>query len=118
MLTVNNYPDAKDGDGLAQMANAVLESYKSAGAVVIRTSSIPRTSTREAEHFIAVMFERPNFAEAAFAKFRIREGKGSSLVYSHRTYGKTAGTLLRKWLTANGEKREKAINGLVQWPSK
>lgn len=51
MITVNGYPDARDGDALGR-ANAV-ENYKSHGARVLKTSSVPRTANRPAEHFIA-----------------------------------------------------------------
>jgi hypothetical protein len=63
MITINLYPSAHDGDALAVKANAVLENYKSHGGRVLRTDSIPRTPDRPAEHFIAVVFGRPNFLE-------------------------------------------------------
>jgi hypothetical protein len=41
MITINLYPSAHHGDGLAVKANAVLENYKSHGGRVLRTNSVP-----------------------------------------------------------------------------
>ena len=109
MITINDYPGVDDGDRMAGVANTVLEQYKSAGGKVVRTNSVPATSVKPAEHFIAVMFGRPDFAEAAFARFVIVDGKAHSLVYSHRFYGDKAGDELGEWLKANGEKTEEAL---------
>ena len=61
MMTVNAYPDVQDGERLAQTTNAVLDNYKRQQAKVLKTDSVPRTADRPAEHFIAVVFGRPNF---------------------------------------------------------
>jgi hypothetical protein len=114
MITVNGYPNASDGEGLAAMANAVLENYKKHQAKVLKTHSVPRTPDRPAEHFIAVAFTRPNFIEIAFARFKLVEGKGFSFVYSHRIYGEGIGDPMSAWLSANGEEVEKA---LLEWSS-
>jgi hypothetical protein len=87
MITMNVYPDAHDGDALAAKANAVLENYKSHHGKVLRTNSLPRTPDRPAEHFIAVVFGRQNFIEVALARFKLVDGTGCSIVYSHRIYG-------------------------------
>lgn len=118
MLTVNAYPNARNGDQLAATANAVLETYKKAGGAVLRTNSVPRTKGKEAEHFIAVIFVGPQFAEAAFARFRIRGGAAESLVYSHRIYGKSLSDAIGKWVAANGPAREKSLMALSAWPTK
>jgi hypothetical protein len=78
MITVNVYPDVHDGDALAAKANAVLENYKNHNGRMLRTNSIPRTQDRPAEHFIAVVFGRPNFIEVAFARFELVKGTGCS----------------------------------------
>lgn len=109
MVTINDYPDAKDGDKLAAMANGVLENYKAHKAVIVRTDSIPRTETKAAEHLIVVLFPQPTFIEAAFARFVLRDGVGASVVYSHRIYSKKAGDTMSKWLQANGPKIEKEL---------
>ena len=114
MITVNGYPNVADGDGLATMANAVLENYKSHQARVLKTSSVPRTPDRPAEHLIAVVFGRPNFIEVAFARFKLMDGKGCSFVYSHRIYGEKIGDQMSVWLSANGPEIEKA---LMEWKS-
>ncbi|MEY2562767.1 MAG: hypothetical protein QOH88_960 [Verrucomicrobiota bacterium] len=117
MITVNDYPDVEDGDSLATTANAVLENYKNAKAKVIKTNSVPRTPSRPAEHFIVVLFNRPAFAEVAFARFKLLDGKGHSYVCSHRAYGEKAGEQASAWLSANGSKIEKALMGWTSMPS-
>ena len=66
MVTVNIYPKAQSGEALADVANAVLENYKTHQASVIRTTSVPRFRNNPAEHLIVVMFGRPEFLEAGF----------------------------------------------------
>jgi hypothetical protein len=112
MITINVYPDTHDGEALATKANAVLENYKSHKGRVLRTSSIPRTPKQPAEHFIAVVFGRPNFIEVAFARFKIVDGLGCSIVYSHRIYGEKIGDQMSTWLKTNGAKKEKV---LMEW---
>jgi hypothetical protein len=114
MITVNVYPTAHDGDALAVKANAVLENYKTHGGHVLRTDSVPRTPDRPAEHFIAVVFGRSNFLEAAFARLKVMDGLGCSIVYSHRIYGEKVGNEMSKWLGDNGSKIEKM---LMDWNS-
>jgi len=103
---------ADDGDALAVKANAVLENYKSHGGRVLRTNSIPRTPDRPAEHFIAVVFGRPNFLEMAFARFKLVDGVGTSIVYSHRIYGEKIGDQMSNWLNDNDPKMEKMM---MEW---
>lgn len=117
MITVNVYPDVRDGDALAAAANGVLENYKNHGAKVLKTSSVPRTSDRPAEHFIAVVFGRPNFIEVAYARFRLADGTGCSIVYSHRLYGEKIGDHMSAWLKSNGVATEKALMEWKDMPS-
>ena len=114
MITLNAYPEARDGDALAAKANAVLENYKSHKAMVLKTSSVPRTADREAEHLIAVVFGRPEFIEVAFARFKMVDGTGCSVVYSHRIYGEKIGDQMSAWLKSNGPAVEKE---LMEWSS-
>jgi hypothetical protein len=114
MITVNVYPTVRDGDGLAQTANAVLENYKKHQARVLKTSSVPRTSDRLAEHFIAVVFTQPTFIEIAFARLKVVDGTGCSFIYCHRFYGEKIGDQASAWLEANGRGIEKA---LMEWNS-
>ena len=109
MITVDGYPDAHDGDALAAKANAVLENYKNHQATVLRTMSVPRTRERPAEHLIAVLFARPAFSEVAFARFKLVDGEGCSVVFSHRIYGEKSSTQMREWIKANGPALEKAL---------
>ncbi len=114
MITVNGYPNVADGDQLAATANAVLENYKKHQARVLKTRSVPRTAEHPAEHLIAVMFTQPDFVEVAFARFKLLDGKGCSLVYSHRIYGKEMGDKMSAWLKANGQAMETT---LMEWSS-
>ncbi len=117
MMTVNGYPGVGDGDSLATTANAVLENYKKHQAKVLKTNSVPRTANRAAEHFIAVVFGRPDFIEVAFARFKLVDGKGFSFVYSHRIYGEKIGDQMSAWLLSNGEAAEKALMEWSSYPS-
>jgi hypothetical protein len=112
MMTVNGYPNVGDGERLAATANTVLENYKNHEARVLKTNSVPRTADRPAEHLIAVVFTRPDFMEAAFARFKLVDGKGFSFVYSHRIYGREIGDEMSAWLSANGKETEEA---LMEW---
>ncbi len=102
MVTINDYADAKDGDGLAAKANAVLETYKANKAMVVKTNSIPRTAKKPAEHLIVVLFPQPTFIEASFTRFVLSKGTGASVVFSHRIYGRKAGDTMSQWLLKNG----------------
>lgn len=112
MVTVVRYPTVESGEGLAKTANAVLDAYRDAGAVVVRTDSRPRTKDRPAEHLIVVLFTREGFMEAAFARFVLAAKSGRSVVYSHRVYGKEPGEAMGAWVQASGEKTEKALMAL------
>ncbi len=112
MITINVYPNAHDGDALATKANAVLENYKSHKGRVLRTNSVPRTRDQPAEHFIAVVFGRPNFIEVALARFKMVADVGCSIVYSQRIYGEKVGDQMSAWLRDNGPKTERM---LMEW---
>src|SRR3954470_12177840 len=112
MITLNGYPDVREGDGLAAKANAVLENYKAHQAKVLKTNSVPRTPEHPAEHFIAVAFGTSNFIEVAFAHLKLIDGAGCSIVYSHRIYGEKIGDQMSAWLRANAPAIEKA---LMEW---
>jgi len=117
MITMNVYPNAHDGDVLAAKANAVLENYKNHKGMVLRTNSIPRTPDRPAEHFIAVVFGRPNYIEVAFARFKLLDGVGCSIVYSHRIYGEKIGDQMSAWLDHNSPKTERMLMDWDAMPS-
>jgi hypothetical protein len=117
MITMNVYPDAHDGDALAAKANAVLENYKSHHGKVLRTNSLPRTPDRPAEHFIAVVFGRQNFIEVALARFKLVDGTGCSIVYSHRIYGEKVGDQMSAWLDHHGAKIERMLMAWNNAPS-
>jgi hypothetical protein len=89
-----------------------VENYKSHQARVLKTTSIPRTADRPAEHLIVAVFGRPEFIEVAFARFKLVDGTGCSCVYSHRIYGNKIGDEMSAWLKTNGAGTEKA---LMEW---
>jgi hypothetical protein len=112
MVTIHYYRKAKDGDALATTANAVLENYKANKALVVKTDSVPKTKDKPAEHLVVVIFGRPEFIEVAFARFRMHEGVGTAVIYSHRIYGKKIGNEMSAWLEKNGPETEK---NLMKW---
>jgi hypothetical protein len=109
MVTLHYYRNARDGDALASVANSVLGNYTAAKAKVIKTNSVPQTKGKPAEHLIVVAFGRPEFIEIAFSRFRMHEGIGSSIIYSHRVYGKGVGNEMSEWLKQNGATIEKTL---------
>jgi hypothetical protein len=108
MVTINVYADTRSGEDLALLANKVLGKYQAAGKI-LRTDSRPRTKEKEAEHFVAVLFPRPEYIEVAFARFLLLEKKGVVVVSSQRVYGKKAGDETAAWLDKNGPATEKAL---------
>jgi hypothetical protein len=112
MITTHAYPGVDDGEKLAAAANEVLGNYRGSQGKVLRTNSVTATDEKPAEHFIAVLFTRPDFSEAAFARFKLIDGKGHSFIYSHRFYGNDAAEKMGEWLKASGEKTE---NALMDW---
>jgi hypothetical protein len=109
MITINSYPGVDDAEKMAGTANAVLGNYRSHKGKILKTDSVPATDARPAEHLVAVLFGRPGFSEAAFARFKLVDGKGYSFVYSRRFYGDKAADEISEWLKTNGEKIESAL---------
>ena len=117
MVTLNAYTHVRDGDALAAVANALLENYKTHKAMVLKTNSVPRTPNREAEHFVAAIFARPEFIEVSFTRLKMVDGAGCSIVYSHRMYGEKIGDQMSAWLKTNAPAVEKALMELSSFPS-
>ena len=63
-------------------------------AIVLARKGV-RTSRREALRK-PVVFGRANLLEAAFARFKLVDGVGCSIVYSHRIYGEKVGDQMSK----------------------
>lgn len=89
-----------------------LRTYKANKAVVVKTDSIPRSKLKPAEHLIVVTFGRPEFIEVVFARFRMHDGVGTAVIYSHRVYGKKVGDEMSAWLKKNGPATEM---NLMKW---
>jgi hypothetical protein len=116
MMTVNLHRTAKDGDALANVANAVLENYKRARGIVVRTDSKPRAENEPAEHLVVVILPEPTMIEVAFARFKLVDGMGCVMVYSHREYGEKIGDQVSAWLRANGPGIEKTLMAWDDFP--
>lgn len=110
MLTLNVHAAAGTGEALAEVANAVLARYRDHGKV-LRTHSVARTSVRPAEHLMVAVLGRPQFLEAAFARFVLHEGAGLVVVRSHRVHGTAVGPEMSRWLAAHGARTEQALMG-------
>lgn len=117
MLTIVYYPNVKDGNGLAAVANNLLGLYNENKGKVLKTDSIPRTKTKPAEHFIAVVLGKQEFLEFVQVRLKINEGIGSATVYSHKIYGKKVGNKMSEWLKQNGGKTEQSLMTLKNIPS-
>jgi len=112
MVTTHSYRKARDGEALAATANAVLENYKANKALMVKTDSVPAGRGKPAEHLIVVLFARPEFIEAVFARFRMHDGVNAAAIYSHRIYGKNVGNAMSAWLEKNGPATE---TNLMKW---
>ncbi len=117
MITLNYYPDVKDGEALAKTASAVVDAYRDHRAMILKTSSVPRTADKPAEHFVAVILPTHDLLEAASARFEIVNGVGVSVVSSHREYGTDVGNQMIAWLQKNGSATEDALKGLDKIPA-
>jgi hypothetical protein len=116
MLTVHRYRSVNSGESLAAMANAVLESYRRNNGIVVRTDSVPRTTEKPAEYLMVVVFPRPEFIEAVFARLKIVDGTGAAAIYSHREYGEKMRERMNAWLEANGPKTEDVLMSWEGFP--
>ena len=112
MVTIQVYRKAMDDSALAATANAVLDNYKANRGLIVKTDSVPRTSNKPAEHLIVVIFSRPEFIEVAFSRFKMHNGIGTAVIYSHRIYGSKVGNEMSAWLKKNGPTTER---DLMNW---
>jgi hypothetical protein len=111
MLTLNVHEKVKSDEDLAALENDVLGKYQASGEI-LRTTSVPRTNDRKAEHFAAVLFDRDALVEVGFARFWLGGGAGRDLVYSKRFYGADAKPEAGRWLQQSGASLE---NALMRW---
>jgi hypothetical protein len=112
MLTLNLYPKATTGEGLAGVANSVLGNYQGASGRIVRTNSVPATPAMPAEHFIAAVLPNAKFLEFAAARFVLIGKDSAGVVYSHRVYGAAAGQPMSAWMGTNGPEVEKSLMAL------
>ncbi len=84
---------------------------------MLKTDSTPRTADWPAEHFIAMAFARPTFIEVVFARFKLADGLGCSLIYSHRLYGAKIDEQMSAWIHARAPALEKTLLSWRPTPS-
>ena len=108
MLTVNMQDTALDGEQLAVVANLVQAAYQQHGKI-LKTTSRPRSRQRNAEHFMVALLGQSAFLEAVFTRLVLVDGRGCSIVYSHRIYGQTVGPAMSQWLQTRGSAAEQAL---------
>lgn len=113
MLTLAVHPGVRSGEALAELANAVLARYRTNGKVLV-TRSVPRSASGAAQHLAVAVLGRPQFLEAAFARFLLHDGVGLVVVRSHRVHGTAAGPAMSRWLAEHGAATEEA---LMAWRS-
>lgn len=117
MLTVHRYRSVNSGESLAEIANAVLENYRRSNGIVVRTDAVPRTTEKPAEYLMVVVFPRPEFIEAVFARFKIVDGTGAAAIYSHREYGEKMRERMNAWLETYGPKTEDVLMSWEGFPA-
>lgn len=108
MLSLVVRSDVADGEGLAAVANGLLEDYRKSGAIV-RTDSRPATPGQPAEHLIVALLGGGPLVEAAFARLLLHDGTGVIVVRSRRAYGGEAATEAGAWLREHGMANERAL---------
>ena len=115
MVTSHSYRTVKTGEDLAATANSVLENYKAAGAMIIKTDSVPRTVDKPAEYLIVALIPQKDLIEAVFARFKLVDSMGSAVIYSHRENGAKVGNEMSAWLQKNGPATEKVLMNWDQY---
>lgn len=108
MITVVSNAEARDGERLAGLAEALLGRYQQAGKIV-KIDSKPLTPQRPAEHLIVAVLPAKGYVETVFARIKLIDQTGMVVIYAHRNYGDNAANDLGAWLTANGAATEQAL---------
>lgn len=117
MLTILVLPEGSDRETLARVANNLLSQYQRNGKI-IRTNSVPRTASSEAEHLLIAVLRTPELLEAVFARMKMTdEGKGILILWAHRIYGKDSLNKMETWLKKNISKRETTLMTLKNIPT-
>ncbi len=117
MLTIKHYRSVNEDKGLASAMESVLENYKKHGGEVLRMDAVRRSPGLPAEHFIAVVLDRPGFSELVQARFRVADGIGESISHSHRIYGAETVPEMKAWSQANAPGLEARLMALEGIPS-
>jgi hypothetical protein len=112
MVTIQFYREAKDHAGLTKTAQAVLEKYQAAKAVIVKNEKVVEKPDAGAEQLIVARFAQLDFHETVFARFRVHDGAGMAVIYGHRIYGKEVENQMTEWFDQNKNRIEKS---LLQW---
>lgn len=102
MLTVTNYRQVNDVDGLATIAEMMLSMYESAGGTIIGTTSFATEDGTQVELLLVGMLYDRTIVEAVFNRFVLHEGAGYNVMFSHRMYGEGVSEAMSDWLQKNG----------------
>ncbi len=117
MVTIIRHPRITDSDGLAGLANAMLVGSQDRRGKLLRTDSVAATLDAPAEHLLVVVLGNPQLLEAVFARFVMRDGVGTLIMYAHREYGRAVGDQMSDWLRANGPAVEEMLMQWSAWPT-
>lgn len=118
MMTVNSYAEVRDAEALAKVANNTLSLYREYSAMIVKSDSKPRTEKSPAEHLIVAIFSQEKFTEISFARFLLRNGKGYSIVASHRIYGEKMKDEMSSWVIKNSSKYETELMAMPGIPKR
>jgi hypothetical protein len=117
MITINVYPQVKDAEELANIANNILGAYQKYGANILGTNSLPKTPARPAEHLIVAIFAQAGYFEFVQARIIIVDGVGASIIYSHRIYGSDIADKMGEWIQKNAPALEEKLMSLEDIPT-
>lgn len=101
-LTVTLYPSAKDDAGLANISTQILNRYKGAHAIIVRTNSVRVPPQQHTEYFMAAVLGNPDLEEFGANRYVLINNVGVGLISSHRIYGKAVGNTMSQWMDTNG----------------
>lgn len=116
MVTIQVYKGMGSAEQLALVANAVLSAYQKAG-LIIRSSSSKAQPGMPAEHMVVAVLSDKGLRELVFARFRLTQGAGEALIYSHRVYGMQPDNEATAWMRVNDQAAEKAMMSWTTMPS-
>jgi hypothetical protein len=100
---------------VSSIASNLVETVSDVGEVV-RAESAPNLRTDQTEHFFAARMQTDKYAQAAFVRLGMFEGKGVLVMFSHRSYGAHSLESSTGWMDRNGEDTEKKLMSWTGMP--